>query len=155
MKLQNVFKEHFIQRFHSIKPLKPQQKQLVRLGCASLAVVLAVGAVPFLRGFAAEGEILSGSDISSQDIENPAQDGEEVSDSDNTVIRGETEPIEKQGNSGTCGTNATWSLSDDGTLTISRTGESGAPTAAAAALMLLASYCIVFTVRRRLDAVVE
>ena len=34
-------------------------------------------------------------------------------------------------------------------------GESGAPTAAAAALMLLASYCIVFTVRRRLDAVVE
>lgn len=155
MKLQNVFKEHFIQRFHSIKPLKPQQKQLVRLGCASLAVVLAVGAVPFLRGFAAEGEILSGSDISSQDIENPAQDGEEVSDSDNTVIRGETEPNEKQGNSGTCGTNATWSLSDDGTLTISGTGESGAPTAAAAALMLLASYCIVFTVRRRLDAVVE
>ena len=162
MKLQNVFKEHFIQRFHSIKPLKPQQKQLVWLGCASLAVVLAVGAVPFLRGFAAEGEILSGSDISSQDIENPAQDienpsqdGEEVSDSDNTVIRGETEPNEKQGNSGTCGTNATWSLSDDGTLTISGTGESGAPTAAAAALMLLASYCIVFTVRRRLDAVVE
>ena len=155
MKLQNVFKEHFIQRFHSIKPLKPQQKQLVRLGCASLAVVLAVGAVPFLRGFAAEGEILSGSDISSQDIENPSQNGEEVSDSDNTVIRGETEPIEKQGNSGTCGTNATWSLSDDGTLTISGTGESGAPTAAAAALMLLASYCIVFTVRRRLDAVVE
>ena len=132
MKLQNVFKEHFIQRFHSIKPLKPQQKQLVRLGCASLAVVLAVGAVPFLRGFAAEGEILSGSDISSQDIENPAQDGGEVSDSDNTVIRGETEPNEKQGNSGTCGTNATWSLSDDGTLTISGTGESGAPTAKAA-----------------------
>lgn len=44
--------------------LKPKQKRLVRLGCAALAVMLAVGSVPFLRGFAAEEEAsVSGSDI--------------------------------------------------------------------------------------------
>ena len=53
--------------------LKPKQKRLVRLGCAALAVMLTVGSVPFLRGFAAEEEAsVSGSDI--------------VSGSDGTVV---------------------------------------------------------------------
>ena len=36
------------------KKIKSGQKQLFRLGCAALALMLTVGAVPFLRGFAAE-----------------------------------------------------------------------------------------------------
>ena len=45
----------------------PKRKRLVRLGCAALALALAVGSVPFLRGWAAEEEAaVSGSDIVSQ-----------------------------------------------------------------------------------------
>lgn len=61
--------------------LKPKQKRLVRLGCAALAVMLAVGSVPFLRGFAAEEEAsVSGSDIVS------GSDGDIVSGSDGAVV---------------------------------------------------------------------
>ena len=58
----------------------PQRKRFVRLGCAALALALAVGSVPFLRGWAAEEEAaVSGSDI--------------VSQSDTVVIaRGTVEP---------------------------------------------------------------
>lgn len=44
----------------------PKRKRLVRLGCAALALALAVGSVPFLRGWAAEETAVSGSDIVSQ-----------------------------------------------------------------------------------------
>ena len=64
--------------------LKPKQKRLVRLGCAALAVMLAVGSVPFLRGFAAEEEAsVSGSDIvsgSDSDIVSSGSDGAVVID---------------------------------------------------------------------------
>ena len=58
--------------FKQIIPLhymecNPKRKRFVRLGCAALAVALAVGSVPFLRGWAAEEEAaVSGSDIVSQ-----------------------------------------------------------------------------------------
>ncbi len=57
--------------------MKPKQKQLLRLSCAALAVMLAVGTVPFLRSFAAEDgaeeAAVSGSDlVSGSDAETPA-----------------------------------------------------------------------------------
>ena len=61
--------------------LNPKQKLLLHLGCAALAVMLAVGSVPFLRGFAAEEEAsVSGSDIVS------GSDGDIVSGSDGAVV---------------------------------------------------------------------
>ena len=58
--------------FKQIIPLhymecNPKRKRFVRLGCAALAVALAVGSVSFLRGWAAEDDAaVSGSDIVSQ-----------------------------------------------------------------------------------------
>ena len=57
--------------------MKPKQKRLLRLSCAALAVMLAVGTVPFLRSFAAEDgaeeAAVSGSDlVSGSDAETPA-----------------------------------------------------------------------------------
>ena len=59
--------------------MKPKQKRLLRLSCAALAVMLAVGTVPFLRSFAAEDgaeeAAVSGSDlVSGSDAETPADD---------------------------------------------------------------------------------
>ena len=41
------------QKLNPLRHFKPKQKQLFRLGCAALALALAVGTVPFLRGWAA------------------------------------------------------------------------------------------------------
>ena len=51
------------QKLNPLRHFKPKQKRLFRLGCAALAVVLAVGTVPFLRGWAAnEQAVVSDSD---------------------------------------------------------------------------------------------
>ena len=49
------------QKLNPLRHFKPKQKQLVRLGCAALALTLAVGKVPFLRGLASEEEAVSSS----------------------------------------------------------------------------------------------
>ena len=52
--------------FHYME-CNPKRKRLVRLGCAALALTLAVGSVPFLRCWAAEDDAaVSGSDIVTQ-----------------------------------------------------------------------------------------
>lgn len=54
------------------KKIKSGQKQLFRLGCAALALMLTVGAVPFLRGFAAESVAVTPSDMAAaNDVEMP------------------------------------------------------------------------------------
>ncbi|MBQ9901889.1 MAG: Ig-like domain-containing protein [Clostridia bacterium] len=51
------------QKLNPLRHFKPKQKQLFRLGCAALALALAVGTVPFLRGWAAnEQAVVSDSD---------------------------------------------------------------------------------------------
>ena len=105
----------------SLQELKSKPKQLLRLGCAALAVVLAAGSVPFLRGFAAEEgaeeAVVSGSDI--------------VSASDNTAeesVETFTETVEPKVlndnivDIGTCGDGVNWTLDTDGVLTISGSG---------------------------------
>ena len=82
----------------------PQRKRFVRLGCAALALALAVGSVPFLRGWAAEEEAaVSGSDIvtqsdmtnetafvSSSDAASTAEENEAKADNDGAVVLSET-----------------------------------------------------------------
>ena len=51
------------QKLNPLRHFKPKQKRLFRLGCAALALALAVGTVPFLRGWAAnEQAVVSDSD---------------------------------------------------------------------------------------------
>ena len=91
----------------------PKLKRLFRLGCAALALALAVGTVPFLRGLASEEEAVSSSDV--------------VSSSDAAVMTVE-ETVEMKPYmgiliaSGSCGDNVTYTLDTDGVLTISGTG---------------------------------
>ena len=71
MILQNPFGK-WIAPLHSRK-IKPRQKQLVRIGCAALALTMTVGAVPFLMSHASEGEAVTSSDIASKnDVVSPA-----------------------------------------------------------------------------------
>ena len=90
----------------------PKRKQLLRLGCAALALALAVGKVPFLRGLASEEEAVSSSDV--------------VSSSDAAVMTvEETVEMKYMGiviASGSCGENVTYTLDTDGVLTISGSG---------------------------------
>lgn len=95
--------------FKQIIPLhymecNPKRKRLVRLGCAALALTLAVGSVSFLRGWAAEDDAaVSGSDIvtqsymtnetafvSSSDAASTAEENEAKADNDGTVVLSET-----------------------------------------------------------------
>ena len=91
----------------------PKLKRLFRLGCAALALALAVGTVPFLRGLASEEEAVSSSDV--------------VSSSDAAVMTVE-ETVEMKPymgiliDSGSCGDNVTYTLDTDGVLTISGSG---------------------------------
>ena len=98
---------------------KLMSKNLLRFGCAALAVMLAVGSVSFLRGFAAEdgaeeaavsgsdivsaSDFVSGSDIFTETVEPKVLNADPVA-------------------SGTCGTNVNWTLDSDGVLTISGSG---------------------------------
>ena len=65
------------QKFNSLQRLKPKQKRLVRLGCAALALTLAVGAVPFIRSLAAGKTAVSDTDFVS---------GSDAATADNAVI---------------------------------------------------------------------
>ena len=95
--------------FKQIIPLhymecNPKRKRLVRLGCAALALTLAVGSVSFLRGWAAEDDAaVSGSDIvtqsdmtnetafvSSSDAASAAEESEAKADNDGAVVLRET-----------------------------------------------------------------
>ena len=95
--------------FKQIIPLhymecNPKRKRLVRLGCAALALTLAVGSVSFLRGWAAEDDAaVSGSDIvtqsdmtnetafvSSSDAASTAEENEAKADNDGAVVLSET-----------------------------------------------------------------
>ena len=95
--------------FKQIIPLhymecNPKRKRFVRLGCAALAVALAVGSVSFLRGWAAEDDAaVSGSDIvtqsdmtnetafvSSSDAASTAEENEAKADNDGAVVLSET-----------------------------------------------------------------
>ena len=95
------------------KKFNPKQRNLVKLGCAALALTLAVGTVPFLRGLASEEEAVSSSDV--------------VSSSDAAVMTVE-ETVEMKPYmgiliaSGSCGDNVTYTLDTDGVLTISGSG---------------------------------
>lgn len=113
------------------KKRKPEQKRLIRFGCAALALTLAVGTVPFLRGFAAEKEaavsasdmIADSGDSTTGQISNDIVSGTDAA----VIIDGEAvEPNPTYGYnaSGFCGEgeNVTWSLVEDGTLTISGSG---------------------------------
>ena len=67
---------HLLNRF-SVPPCykkrKPKHKQLLRLGCAALALTLTVGTVPFLLSHAAEGDAVTPSDIADKsDVETSA-----------------------------------------------------------------------------------
>ena len=95
--------------FKQIIPLhymecNPKRKRLVRLGCAALALTLAMGSVSFLRGWAAEDDAaVSGSDIvtqsdmtnetafvSSSDAASTAEENEAKADNDGAVVLSET-----------------------------------------------------------------
>ena len=95
------------------KKFNPKQRNLVKLGCAALALALAVGKVPFLRGLASEEEAVSSSDV--------------VSSSDAAVMTVE-ETVEMKPymgiliDSGSCGDSVTYTLDTDGVLTISGSG---------------------------------
>ena len=95
------------------KKFNPKQRNLVKLGCAALALALAVGKVPFLRGLASEEEAVSSSDV--------------VSSSDAAVMTVE-ETVEMKPymgiliDSGSCGDSVTYKLDTDGVLTISGSG---------------------------------
>ena len=113
------------------KKRKPEHKQFIRIGCAALALTLAIGTVPFMRSFAAEEEAaVSGSDMiaDSEDSTTGQIDSNIVSGTDAAVIiAGETvEPNPTYGYSasGYCGEgeSVSWSLDPDGNLTIRGTG---------------------------------
>ena len=82
---------------------KPEQKRLIRLGCAVLALTMAVGTVPFLRGFAAEEEAaVSASDMisNSEDSMTDQIDSEIVSRTDAVVsMKGTTVEPKYRGSS--------------------------------------------------------
>ena len=94
------------------KKFNPKQRNLVKLGCAALALALVVGKVPFLRGLAAKEDSVSGSDI--------------VSGSDSLVVGGDAVEMKQYDEAGvqegSCGDNATYTLDENGTLTISGRG---------------------------------
>ena len=118
--------------------LNPKQKLLLHLGCAALAVMLAVGSVSFLRGIAAENSVekanVSGSDVVKSD--NPAPEETSVSGSDivsgsDRSVRAAQASAETVGpkpmnanivDSGACGEGINWTLDADGVLTISGSG---------------------------------
>ncbi|MBQ9901369.1 MAG: Ig-like domain-containing protein [Clostridia bacterium] len=89
--------------FHYME-CNPKRKRFVRLGCAALAVALAVGSVSFLRVWAAEDDAaVSGSDIvtqsymtnetafvSSSDAASTAEENEAKADNDGAVVLSET-----------------------------------------------------------------
>ena len=95
-------------------------RRLVRTGCAALALVLSVGAVPFLRGFAAE----ENEKVSSTDMAFP--DGKSVLAADNSFSdNGSDSPKTYAANiveSGSCGDGLMYVIDSEGTLTISGTG---------------------------------
>ena len=93
---------------------KHSARNLLRLSCAALAVMLAAAVVPYLRGFAAEDA--EETEVSGGDI---------VSGSDSGVAEQFAEPKQTLSSvvySGACGDNATWTLDDEGTLTIDGSG---------------------------------
>ena len=93
---------------------KHSARNLLRLSCAALAVMLAAAVVPYLRGFAAEGA-----------EETEVSDGDIVNGSDSGVAEQFAEPKQTLSTvvySGACGDNATWTLDDEGTLTIDGSG---------------------------------
>ena len=93
---------------------KHSARNLLRLSCAALAVMLAAAVVPYLRGFAAEDA--EETEVSGGDI---------VSGSDRGVAEQFAEPKQTLSSvvySGACGDNATWTLDDEGTLTIDGSG---------------------------------
>ena len=93
---------------------KHSARNLLRLSCAALAVMLAAAVVPYLRGFAAE-----------DTEETEVSGGDIVSGSDSGVAEQFAEPKQTLSSvvySGACGDNATWTLDDEGTLTIDGSG---------------------------------
>lgn len=65
MNISNLFSGYFVSLRYNA--LKPKQKQLLRLGCAAVALTLTVGAIPFLMSRAAEGDDVSKSDVTGAD----------------------------------------------------------------------------------------
>ena len=93
---------------------KHSARNLLRLSYAALAVMLAAAVVPYLRGFAAE-----------DTEETEVSGGDIVSGSDSGVAEQFAEPKQTLSSvvySGACGDNATWTLDDEGTLTIDGSG---------------------------------
>ena len=58
------------------RKLKPKQKQLLKIGCVALAMSLTLGAVPFLKGHAAEGD----NTVTKSDIVESVTDPAEITD---------------------------------------------------------------------------
>ena len=96
-----------------------KKKQLVRIGCAALALTLTVGTVPFLMSHAAEGEAVTPSDIAAKnDVVSPAD----------ASVRSITETVEPKRymdnavESGFCGDGVTYTIDSEGTMVISGSG---------------------------------
>ena len=96
-----------------------KKKQLVRIGCAALALAMTVGAVPFLMSHAAEGEAVTPSDIAAKnDVVSPA-------DASARSITGTAEPNQYMTGiveSGYCGVGVTYTIDSDKILVISGSG---------------------------------
>ena len=96
-----------------------KKKQLVRIGCAALALAMTVGAVPFLMSHAAEGEAVTPSDIAAKnDVVSPA-------DASARSITGTAEPNQYMTGiveSGSCGDGVTYTIDSDEILVISGSG---------------------------------
>jgi len=87
--------------------------------CLSAVMAVGIATVPSKAAEGDEGENVAGIEANAPEFEEEAETQIDV-DSDAEVV----EEVEESVNvsSGTCGTNVTWSLSDDGTLTISGSG---------------------------------
>ena len=96
-----------------------KKKQLVRIGCAALALAMTVGAVPFLMSHAAEGEAVTPIDIAAKnDVVSPA-------DASARSITGTAEPNQYMTGiveSGSCGDGVTYTIDSEGTMVISGSG---------------------------------
>ena len=104
------------------RKLKPKQKQFLKLCCVAAAMTLTLGAVPFLKSHAAEGDnVVSKSNLVSDS--NAGMKGNTGSSGEPTVfIRGSVEP-KNTFDSGSLSSGLQWELDENGVLTLSGNGE--------------------------------